>query len=138
MSILDTKQPVGDDERSASAAGGSPGRRAEARTSVHRLYGVGRNPFGTGDFAAGSPAPGPGAAALAMFMEDFKDRVLPFDTAAAVAYAEILAARRRAGRPTSTLDLMVAPAARVPGASIVAREGGDGCGVTVIDPWAAP
>ena len=31
------------------------------------------------------------AAARAMFAEDFEDRVLPFDTDAAIAYADILA-----------------------------------------------
>ena len=43
------------------------------------------------------------AAALSMFVEDFEGRVLPFDMAAAVAYAEVFAARRLAGRPTATL-----------------------------------
>jgi toxin FitB len=52
------------------------------------------------------------AAALSMFMEDFEGRVLPFDMAAAVAYAEVFAARRLAGRPTATLDLMIASIAR--------------------------
>jgi predicted nucleic acid-binding protein len=78
-------------------------------------------------------------AARAMFMEDFEDRVLPFDVPAAVAYAEIFAARRLAGRPTATLDLMIAAIARAHDASVVTRDSGgfDGCGVTVIDPWAA-
>jgi len=77
-------------------------------------------------------------AARAMFMEDFEGRVLPFDTPAAVAYAEIFATRRLAGRPTATLDLMIASIARAHGASVVTRDSGgfDGCGVTVIDPWA--
>jgi predicted nucleic acid-binding protein len=77
-------------------------------------------------------------AARAMFMEDFEGRVLPFDMPAAVAYAEIFAARRLAGRPTATLDLMIASIARAHGASVVTRDSGgfDGSGVTVIDPWA--
>jgi predicted nucleic acid-binding protein len=77
------------------------------------------------------------AAARAMFQEDFDGRVLPFDTGAAMAYADIFAARRRAGRPAATLDLMVASVAQSRGASVVTRDvtGFEGCGVTVINPW---
>jgi hypothetical protein len=76
-------------------------------------------------------------AARAMFMDDFAGRVLPFDTAAATAYAEIFAARRRAGRPIATLDLMIAAVARACGASAVTRDTGgfEDCGVPVINPW---
>jgi predicted nucleic acid-binding protein len=79
------------------------------------------------------------AAARAMFLEDFEGRVLPFDMAAAVAYADIFAARRLAGRPTATLDLMIAAVARTHRASVVTREacGFDGSGLTVINPGAA-
>ena len=38
-------------------------------------------------------------AALAMFREDFAGRVLPFDTEAAIVYADIFAACRSARRP---------------------------------------
>jgi predicted nucleic acid-binding protein len=77
------------------------------------------------------------AAARAMFTEDFEGRVLPFDQNAAVAYADIFAARRRAGRPAATLDLMIASVARSRGASMVTRDvsGFEGSGVTVINPW---
>jgi predicted nucleic acid-binding protein len=77
------------------------------------------------------------AAAKAMFAEDFEERVLPFDQEAAVAYAEIFADRRRAGRPTATLDLMIAAVARSHGASVVTRDigGFEFCGVALIDPW---
>jgi toxin FitB len=51
-------------------------------------------------------------AAQAIFADDFNGRVLPFDAAAAVAYADIFATRRRAGRPTAPLDLMIAAVAR--------------------------
>ena len=44
-------------------------------------------------------------AALAMFREDFAGRILPFDTDAAVIYAELLALRRSAGRPAAIADL---------------------------------
>ena len=76
-------------------------------------------------------------AALAMFRDDFADRILPFDTDAAVAYAEIFADRRRTGRPAAMADLMIAAIARVRGASVVTRDtaGFDGCGLTLINPW---
>lgn len=76
-------------------------------------------------------------AALAMFREDFAGRILPFDTDAAVIYAELFAGRRSAGRPAATIDLMIASIARVHGASVVTRDTGgfDGCGLTLINPW---
>jgi toxin FitB len=79
------------------------------------------------------------AAARAMFMEDFAGRVLSFDAEAADAYAAIFAACRRMGRPTATLDLMIASVARSQGASVVTRDvaGFQDCGVTVINPWDA-
>src|SRR5712692_5754073 len=62
------------------------------------------------------------AAARVMFQEDFDGRVLPFDGKAATAYADIFAARRRAGRPATTLDLMIASVARSHDASVVTRD----------------
>lgn len=80
------------------------------------------------------------AAARAMFREDFANRVLPFDTRAAALYADLFAARRRAGRPATTLDLMIAAVARTHGASVVTRDTGgfEGCGLTLINPWVVP
>jgi hypothetical protein len=79
-------------------------------------------------------------AARAMFRDDFAGRILPFDTNAAEAYAEIFAARRGAGRPASAADLMIAAIARVHSASVVTRNsaGFAGCGLDLIDPWAQP
>ena len=79
------------------------------------------------------------AAAEAMFADDFAARILPFDAAAASAYAELFAARRRAGRPTHTLDLMIAAIARTRSAGLVTRNGVDfeGCALDLIDPWQA-
>jgi hypothetical protein len=76
-------------------------------------------------------------AAQAMFLEDFEGRVLPFDISAAVAYAEIFAVRRRSGRPTATVDLMIASVATVYGADVVTRNVADfeGCGVRLVNPW---
>jgi predicted nucleic acid-binding protein len=76
-------------------------------------------------------------AARAMFLEDFEGRVLPFDMAAAAAYADIFAARRRAGRPATTIDLMIAAIARSNGASVVTRNVADfeECGIAIVNPW---
>ena len=76
-------------------------------------------------------------AARAMFADDFHGRILPFDTEAAAAYATVLAARRKAGRPVGTIDLMLAAIASVQGARIVTRNVTDfeGIGLTVINPW---
>src|SRR5271155_3824188 len=79
------------------------------------------------------------AAANAMFGEDFAGRVLPFDSEAAIAYADVFSARRRAGRPAATADLMISAIAHTKGASVVTRDIGDfeDCGLTLIDPWTA-
>jgi toxin FitB len=77
------------------------------------------------------------AAARAMFSEDFEGRVLPFDSEAAIAYADIFAARRRAGRPAATADLMIAAIAYCCNASVVTRNAADfgGCNVAIVNPW---
>ena len=69
--------------------------------------------------------------------EDFRDRVLPFDRAAARAYATIAAARRAAGRPISQFDCQIAAIARAHEAPVATRNTSDyeGCGVELIDPW---
>ena len=76
-------------------------------------------------------------AAQAIFTDDFGGRVLPFDTAAAAAYAEMFARRRKTGRATAPLDLMIAAVARANGAGVVTRDigGFEDCGVPLIDPW---
>ncbi len=77
------------------------------------------------------------AAARAMFLEDFEGRVLPFDSEAAIAYADIFAARKRAGRPAATADLMIAAIAHCRNAGVVTRNAADfeACNVTVVNPW---
>lgn len=73
----------------------------------------------------------------AMIDQDFQGRVLPFDSLAAKAYAEIAAQLRAAGRPIAEADCQIAAIARVTDACIVTRNGKnfDGCGVRVINPW---
>ena len=74
-----------------------------------------------------------------IFDEDFVDRILPFDTDAAVAYAAIAAARRNAGRPISQFDAQIAAIARSRGAALATRNTRDfeGCGIDIVDPWMA-
>jgi len=76
-------------------------------------------------------------AAEAMFIDDFAGRVLPFDEAAAVHYADIVAARRREGRPIEAFDAQIAATARVAGAELATRDVGDfaGCGLILVNPW---
>lgn len=72
-----------------------------------------------------------------LFAEDFEDRVLPLDRAAASAYAEIGATRRRIGRPIAPLDAQIAAIARAHGAAVATRNMADftDCGIDVVDPW---
>ena len=77
------------------------------------------------------------AAADRTFDELFSSRVLPFDAAAARAYAEIAASRRDARCPISQADCQIAAIARSRGMSVATRDFEDlvGCGVEVVDPW---
>lgn len=75
----------------------------------------------------------------AMIDQDFQSRVLPFDSLAAKAYAEIAAQRRAVGRPIAEADCQIAAIARATDAPIATRNvmDFDGCGVRVINPWNA-
>ena len=67
----------------------------------------------------------------------FRERILPFDSAAARFYAEIAATRRHAGRPIGEADCQIAAISRARGAALVTRNVRDfeGTGLNVIDPW---
>ena len=73
----------------------------------------------------------------AMVAEDFAGRVLPFDSAAAVAFATVFAERRAAGRPITFPDCQIAATARVRGAAVATRNVShfEECGVEIVDPW---
>ena len=75
----------------------------------------------------------------AMLREDFAGRVLPFDSEAARAYAEIAAARRADGRPVSQADVQIASIACSRGMAVATRNVRDfaDMGIDIIDPWAA-
>lgn len=73
----------------------------------------------------------------AMLSEDFDGRILPFDSPAAAAFAEIAADRRRAGKPISQADAQIAAIARSRGAALATRNVADfqECGIEIINPW---
>jgi predicted nucleic acid-binding protein len=73
----------------------------------------------------------------AVFNSVVAGRVLPFDRAAAQAYAGLAAQRRQAGRPVDTADLQIAAIAVARKLAIATRNVAhfQGCGVPVIDPW---
>lgn len=77
------------------------------------------------------------ASMSAMFEEDFTERVLPFDSDAADAYARIAAERKRVGKPISQFDAQIAAITLVNGAVLATRNVGDfkSCGLEVINPW---
>ena len=72
-----------------------------------------------------------------MLRAAFENRILPFDSAAARAYAEIAAARRAAGRPVSQSDGQIAAIAHSCGMAVATRNIRDfeDTGVALIDPW---
>ena len=78
------------------------------------------------------------AAAERLFGVLFAERVLPFDSDAAQAYATLAAERRAAGRPMSQADCQIAATALSRGVPVATRDVGgfEGCGIDVINPWA--
>lgn len=72
-----------------------------------------------------------------MLQPGFTNRVLPFDSAAAHAYAEIAAARRAAGRPVSHPDNQIAAIAHSRGMAVATRNIRDfeDMGIALINPW---
>ncbi len=79
------------------------------------------------------------AALTAMFEHDFTGRVLPFDAAAAAVYADVVSARRAAGRPISQFDAQIAAIARCHRARVATRNVSDfeGCELSLVNPWLA-
>ncbi len=71
--------------------------------------------------------------------EDFEGRILPFDSAAARAYADIAATRRSAGRIVAPADGQIAAIARTHGMAVATRNVRhfEDTGIEVVDPWAA-
>ena len=76
-------------------------------------------------------------AAERLFGVFFAERILPFDSDAAQAYAMLAAERRAAGRPISQSDCQIAAIAYSRGAAVATRDVDDfeGSGIEVINPW---
>ena len=72
-----------------------------------------------------------------MLRAAFEHRILPFDSNAAVVYADIASARRAAGRPVPTADCQMAAIARSRGMAVATHNVRDfvDMGIDVIDPW---
>ena len=77
------------------------------------------------------------AAINRMITVRFPDRVLPFNSASAQAFADIFTDRRKAGRTISLFDCLIAATARSFGAAVATRDtaGFADCGIEVINPW---
>lgn len=78
-------------------------------------------------------------AVQAMFNEDFANRCLPFDRAAASHYAHIVSARIKAGRPISVEDGQIAAIALTHQMTLATRNTTDFEqieGLSLVNPWA--
>ena len=72
-----------------------------------------------------------------MLRDAFEDRVLPFDSAAARAYADIAAMRRFSGRPVPPADCQIAAIARSRDMAVATRNvrDFDDMNIEIVDPW---
>jgi len=75
----------------------------------------------------------------ATLVHDYREQILPFDSLAAVAFAEMMTSRRRIGRPMLWADGQIAAIARSRTARLATRNVADfaECGIEVINPWDA-
>ncbi|MFC7395707.1 type II toxin-antitoxin system VapC family toxin [Chelatococcus sp. GCM10030263] len=101
-------------------------------TQAEILYGIGLLPAGRGRHTLE-------AAITPIFTEDFRGRILPFDSDAAEVYALIATARRQSGKPISQFDAQIAAIALSRGASLATRNIADfaDTGLMIINPWTA-
>jgi predicted nucleic acid-binding protein len=78
-------------------------------------------------------------AAVLMFEEDFRGRVLPFDSEAATIYAALASTRRQDGLPISFPDAQIAAVTQSRGGRLATRNVRDfaGCGIEIVNPWDA-
>jgi predicted nucleic acid-binding protein len=96
--------------------------------------------FGLACLPAGRRQDGLRRAIETAFSALLAGRVLSFDRAAARAYADLAAERRRQGRAVNGPDLQIAAIARACGASAIATRNTsdfEGCGMSLINPWRA-
>lgn len=95
--------------------------------------------YGVAILPAGKRQTALASAIESILREDFTDRILPFDSAAAREYADIAAARRSAGRIVPPADCQIAAIARSRSMAVVTRDIRDfeDIEVEVVDPWTA-
>jgi hypothetical protein len=111
--------------------------RRDASTLFFSAVGEAELRFGVATMPAGRRRNEIEEAVEAMLREDFAGRVLPFDSAAARAYAGVVAARRAAGRPVATMDMQIAAIAQSRNMAVATRntKGFTDTGVDLADPW---
>ncbi|MGH6920173.1 MAG: type II toxin-antitoxin system VapC family toxin [Geminicoccaceae bacterium] len=75
--------------------------------------------------------------ALRRLVVEFADRLLDFNVRAAWAYGRILASARRAGRPMTVPDALIAAIAEANGCALATRNVNDFAttGLDLVDPW---
>ena len=93
--------------------------------------------YGAAILPAGQRQAALASAIEAILQEDFDERVLPFDSDAARAYAEIAAACRAVGRPVAPADCQIAAIARSRGMVLATRNTRDfeNIDIEIVDPW---
>ncbi len=77
------------------------------------------------------------AAIERLFVDEFPERVLPFDSNSALVYPKIVATRARMGRPISQFDALIAAVCQSRNATLATRNANDfeDCGFTIVNPW---
>lgn len=95
--------------------------------------------FGLAVMPPGKRRDGLAAGLERMLMTGFANRVLPFDSSAARAYAGIAAARRRRGRPPAQADCQIAAIALARGMAVATRNirHFEDMGIDIFNPWDA-
>lgn len=103
-----------------------------AVTAAELMYGVARLPDGRRKQELHTEVEG-------LLNDDFRDQILPFDVPAATHYAEIVAARERAGRPIGMADAQIAAICRRWGTGLATRNVDDfaDTGIDPVNPWDA-
>ena len=103
-----------------------------AITQAEILYGVALLP-------EGKRKEGLAHAVDQMFLEDFRDRILSFDSICAHAFSHIAARRREMGRPISQFDAQIAAIAHSRKAVLATRNVSDfeDCDIEIVNPWMA-
>jgi toxin FitB len=93
--------------------------------------------YGIGILSKGQRRAALATALDALLAEDFAERILPFDSPATVAYAQLASERRRLGHPISQFDAQIAAIASSHGTPLATRNVVDfeNCGITIINPW---